>query len=76
MDEVNNFFDFTQEFKRVSVPRGCVSGNIAANAGENDSGKPIKREYFGDQYSKQIADRERKRILEAKIYSLKNALEL
>ncbi|XP_011209559.2 probable ATP-dependent RNA helicase spindle-E [Bactrocera dorsalis] len=64
MDEVKTFFDFTKEFRRVPVPRGCVSGNIAANAGKADSGRPIKREYFGDQYSKQIADQERKRILE------------
>lgn len=70
MDEVNNFFDFSKEFTRVPVSRGCVSGNVAANAGKNYSGRPTKREYFGDQYSKHITDRERRRILEARIYSL------
>lgn len=58
------FFDFSKEFKREPVPKGCVSGSLAATAGKIDSGKPIKREYFGDQYSKKIAEKERRRMLE------------
>ncbi|XP_067635728.1 probable ATP-dependent RNA helicase spindle-E [Eurosta solidaginis] len=65
MDEVAQFFDFTKDFKREPAPRGCVSGSVAATAGKIDSGRPIKREYIGDQYSKRVAELERRRMLES-----------
>ncbi|XP_054743401.1 probable ATP-dependent RNA helicase spindle-E [Anastrepha obliqua] len=64
MNEIEEFFNFTKDFKREPALRGYISGDLAATAGKFDNGKPIKREYFGDQYSKPVAEKERRRMLD------------
>ncbi|KAI8129774.1 putative ATP-dependent RNA helicase spindle-E [Lucilia cuprina] len=63
MDDINDFFDFSKNFERKTVPRGCVSGTVATTViPAEDSKHLMKREYVGTEYSKDVAEMERLKL--------------
>lgn len=59
MDDINDFFDFSKNFERKTVPRGCVSGTVATTVVDADDSKLFgKREYVGTEYAKSVAEAE------------------
>lgn len=65
MDEINDFFDFSKEFTRQTVPRGCVSGSVAATAGVPKEKKlDISRDYIGTDYTKHLVEEELNKLNE------------
>ncbi|KAM7362904.1 tudor domain containing 9 protein spindle E [Cochliomyia hominivorax] len=63
MDDINDFFDFSKNFERKIVPRGCISGTVAATVvSTEDSRLLMKRDYVGTEYSESIAEAERLKL--------------
>uniref|UniRef100_A0A1I8NW04 Probable ATP-dependent RNA helicase spindle-E n=1 Tax=Stomoxys calcitrans TaxID=35570 RepID=A0A1I8NW04_STOCA len=74
MDEINDFFDFSKDFEKKTVPLGCVSGSATAMAGKpKESARiQIRREYAGTSYARELAQLERLRLDEVDLYDDKN----
>lgn len=71
MDDINDFFDFSKNFVRKTVPRGCVSGTVATTAGTTEDSKQImKREYLGNEYSVDVAEAERLKLEQVRLPSI------
>lgn len=63
MDDINDFFDFSKNFERKTVPRGCVSGTVATTLLDTEDSKLFaKREYVGTEYAKSVAEAERLKL--------------
>lgn len=63
MDEVNDFFDFSKPFKRVTVSGGYLNGRVISSSAPNASNKIVKREHVGQEYAQSYADAEKLQIL-------------
>uniref|UniRef100_A0A1A9UTM0 Probable ATP-dependent RNA helicase spindle-E n=1 Tax=Glossina austeni TaxID=7395 RepID=A0A1A9UTM0_GLOAU len=75
MDEINDFFDFSKDFVRRTVPRGCVSGSLLASAGQtHDRREDIRRNYEGSEYAQAIVEQERIRLDQVNLRSDSNKL--
>lgn len=64
MDEINDFFDFSKQFEKKTVPLGCVSGCVQATAGKPQDSKAdlIRRDYVGTGYAKELVEQERLKL--------------
>ncbi|XP_005191065.1 probable ATP-dependent RNA helicase spindle-E [Musca domestica] len=60
MDEINDFFDFSKDFEKKTVPRGCVSGSALATAGKPQELNSAfgRRDYVGTSYAKSLIEQE------------------
>ncbi|XP_075146643.1 tudor domain containing 9 protein spindle E [Haematobia irritans] len=69
MDEINDFFDFSKDFEKKTVPLGCVSGSVNATAGApKESSNMMRREYMGTSYARNLIEMERLRMDELDLY--------
>ncbi|EDV94932.1 probable ATP-dependent RNA helicase spindle-E [Drosophila grimshawi] len=58
MDDLMDFFDSSKNFKRGTLPRGCISGDPNAYTSESSDSKPIKREIIGTKDVNEIVQKE------------------
>ncbi|KAM8704172.1 hypothetical protein ACLKA7_008724 [Drosophila subpalustris] len=57
--DLMDFFDFSKDFKRGPVIKGCISGDPKILALEPQDSKPIKREFAGADYVNEIVEKEK-----------------
>ncbi|XP_034488206.1 probable ATP-dependent RNA helicase spindle-E [Drosophila innubila] len=57
--DLMDFFDFSKDFKRGPVVKGCITGDPNILALETQDSKPIKREIVGTDYVNEIVEKEK-----------------
>lgn len=68
MDEINDFFDFTKEFKREVLPAGYVDARPVAKIENNVS----KREFIGNEFGEEFRRQELEQLKKVSISSWSN----
>ncbi|XP_055923260.1 probable ATP-dependent RNA helicase spindle-E [Eupeodes corollae] len=65
MDEINDFFDFSKKFERVTVPTGCLTGQTTTYYPQTSiDPRIVKREEKGNEYALEYSIAEKKRMME------------